>query len=246
MMGQAVGQQDRLFIGCSVSSISKYAFPPITCYARAHSLLAWTHFFEFLISTSVDPRASLREAMDAGQRAVQLDDTDVHAHAVLSVALCFARRFDTAMAEAERAVAFNPNLAFAVSARGSVRSFSGQPEEGADDCRRAIRLSPRDPSTFAFLNVLAICEYTSRDYASAAETAWKLTALKPDYIFGHWHVAGSCAQLGQMDRAREALGEVMRLNPNFDRSFMGTTAPFMDIADLEHMINDMRKAGWEG
>ena len=185
MMGQAVGQQDRLFIGCSVSSISKYAFPPITCYARAHSLLAWTHFFEFLISTSVDPRASLR-------------------------------------------------------------SFSGQPEEGADDCRRAIRLSPRDPSTFAFLNVLAICEYTSRDYASAAETAWKLTALKPDYIFGHWHVAGSCAQLGQMDRAREALGEVMRLNPNFDRSFMGTTAPFMDTADLEHMINDMRKAGWEG
>ena len=49
MMGQAVGQQDRLFIGCSVSSISKNAFPPITCYARAHSLLAWTHFFEFWI-----------------------------------------------------------------------------------------------------------------------------------------------------------------------------------------------------
>ncbi len=74
----------------------------------------------------------------------------------------------------------------------------------------------------------------------------EVVALKPDYLYGHWHLAGSCAQLGQTDRARAALREVLRLNPNFDRAFVESVAPYRDPADLEHLIDGLRKAGWDG
>jgi adenylate cyclase len=93
---------------------------------------------------------------------------------------------------------------------------------------------------------LALSQYTARDYSAAAETATKVVALKPDYPYGHWHLAGSCAQLGQMDRARAALGELLRLLPGLDSEFVVSVAPYRNSADLEHLIDGLRKAGWEG
>ena len=74
----------------------------------------------------------------------------------------------------------------------------------------------------------------------------KAVALKPDCLFGHWHLAGSCDHLGQSERAEETLESLLRQNPNFDRAFVEATAPYKDPAELEHLIEGLRKAGWGG
>lgn len=150
------------------------------------------------------------------------------------------------MTLADRAVELTPNNALARTIRSVAYVYAGRAEEGAEEAKLALRLSPRDLLRFLFLHVLALCYYSARDYAAAAETALKVVALKPDYLYGHWHLAGSCAQLGQTDRARAALREVLRLNPNFDRAFVESVAPYKDPADLEHLIDGLRKAGWDG
>lgn len=85
----------------------------------------------------------------------------------------------------------------------------------------------------------------ARDYSGARDSAMKVVALKPDYLFGYWHLAGSSAQLGQMDRARAAFRELIRLAPNFNRAFINTVVAFSGSAETEHLLDGLRKAGWE-
>ena len=177
-----------------------------------------------------------------------IDEADAEAHAWLCFISLFTYppRLDVALAEAERAVELSPNSAMSRHSRGLAYCFTERPEDGAEEHKMALRLSPRDWYRFGFLHVLALCEYTARDYSAAAETATKLVALNPEYMYGRWHLAGACAQLGQTARARAELREVLRLNPDFDRAFVEAWAPYRNPADLEHLFEGLSKAGWEG
>ncbi len=97
-----------------------------------------------------------------------------------------------------------------------------------------------------FLHALALCLNSAGDYAHAAQTATEVLALKPDYLYGHVHMAVAQAQLGQTERAHEALREVLRLNPNFDRAFVEAVAPFRNPDDLARFVEGLQKAGWDG
>ncbi len=214
---------------------------------RAYTGLAGVSLFESVFGWSANPRQSMADAKHAAQRAVTIDEGDAEAHTWLSHSfLFFDGRLDLALAEAERAVELSPNNAMARNIRSVAYCFDGRPEEGVVEARMALRLSPRDWCRVIFLHHLALSQYMARDYSAAAETATKVVALKPDYPYGHWHLAGSCAQLGQVDHARAALGELMRLIPGLDREFVVSVAPYRNPADLEHVIDGLRKAGWEG
>ncbi|MDP6816956.1 MAG: adenylate/guanylate cyclase domain-containing protein [Alphaproteobacteria bacterium] len=215
-------------------------------YATAYTLLGWADMLLLLYGWSADHQATIRTAKESARRAVELDDGDGAAYAVLGCSLVLSREHDTALAACERAVRVNPNLAGAAHIRGLAYVCTGRPAEGVEECRRALRLSPRDPETFGFLNTLAMCQYALRDYEAAAGTAEELVALKPDYIFGHWHVAIACAQLGRTERAERAFQEILRIKPNFDQAFIDAVTPFQDRAEYEHEVDGLRKAGWQG
>ena len=214
--------------------------------ALAHTGLAGTHFWEAILGWSADMQQSLSDALHVAQRAVDIDESDAMAHTWLSFVSMFQGRLNAALAIVERAVELSPNNAMARDIRGVSYCFDGRPEEGVKEVMLALRLSPRDGYHFLFLHGLAFCQYSAHDYAAAADTAMKLVALKPDNVYGRWFVASSCAQLGQMERAYEAFREVLRTQPNFDMAFVKAVAPYKDPTDLEHLIEGLRKAGWEG
>ena len=215
--------------------------------ARAYIGLARAYFWEAMLGWSENPEHNMAEASRAAKKAVAIDEADSEAHEWAGwISTFFPSDLDAALAEINRAVELGPNNARARGVRGAILCFNGRPEEGAEEVKTALRLSPRDRFRFFFFHELALCQYTARDYAAAAESAMNAIALKPDYLYAHWHLAGSCAQLGQTERARAALGEILRVNPNFDRAFVESVAPYRNPADLEHLMEGLRKAGWDG
>src|SRR5713101_3627803 len=80
------------------------------------------------------------------RRAVALDGADAEARSLLSNALWRRADYEGALAEAERALATTPNLAFAHAMLAQALIFSGRPKEGLAALERSIRLDPRDPT----------------------------------------------------------------------------------------------------
>jgi adenylate cyclase len=212
-------------------------------FAAAHTALAFAHFYEFARFWTDNPQQSLTEAVQAAQRAISLDANDAESHSVLSISLVFGRQYDLAFAEADRAVEINPNLAMAYCARSFAGAFGGRPEDGVTDALKAIRLSPQDPFRFAFLNLLTVSQYTSRNYEGAADAATKLTGIAPQHPFGYFNLAAACGQLGRSQEAQHALQEGMRLHPDFSEEFIGALWPYRDAADLERFVEGLHKAG---
>ncbi|MSP02479.1 MAG: hypothetical protein EXR07_15720 [Acetobacteraceae bacterium] len=59
------------------------------------------------------------------------------------------------MGAVERATTLNPNSALAWWANGSVNCFENCPDAAIASARRAIRLSPLDPTAYQFRHMLA-------------------------------------------------------------------------------------------
>jgi tetratricopeptide (TPR) repeat protein len=214
--------------------------------AQAYSGLAGAHIWEWALRWSDDPGQSMAEAVRAAQRAVAIDEADEAAHVYVGMVSIFSGQLDAALKQLDRAIELNPNSAIARCVRSWAYSFDGRPDEGVKEAELALRSSPRDWFRFGFLHGLTLSQYMMRDYAAASETAMKLVALKPDYLYGHAILAMSCAQLGQSERAHAAMRDTLRLQPTFDAAFQESIAPCRDRADLEHLKEGLRKAGWEG
>jgi adenylate cyclase len=213
-------------------------------YASAYAELANVYCLGSIYGWAKNPETSLEEADRMSRRAVSLDAHNAWAHAVLSCCLLFRRQFELARAEAERALELNPNFAEGLLFRALVSAFCGKPDDGIEDAKRAIRLSPRDPLMWGFEDALAFSQYQARDYAAAVETASKTVVRFPNFPFGHLDLAVAYGQLGETTRAKAALADALRLAPDLVAVVEGQ--PFEDPRDREHLIDGLRKAGWEG
>ena len=77
-------------------------------YAEAYAFLGWTYFREWIFQWSQDPQ-TLEQAFALAQRAVALDDSLAQAHVTLGAVYLWKKQHDQAIAEAERAIALDPN-----------------------------------------------------------------------------------------------------------------------------------------
>jgi adenylate cyclase len=212
-------------------------------FAAAHTALAHAHFHEFLRFWSDDPQRSLSEAIQGAQRAISLDANDAEPHWMVSFCVMFDRQYDLAFAEAERALELNPNLAMAYCARSLAAAFGGRPEDAVADALKALRLSPQDPFRFAFLNLLTLSHYASRNYEAAADAAMQLSGVAPEHPFGYFNLAAAYGQLGRLQEARHALQQGIQVHPDFSQEFIAAAWPYKDAADLEHFVEGLHKAG---
>jgi TolB-like protein len=213
-------------------------------FSNAHACLGWVYCLELIFVWAEDPAEAEQKSFDASRRAVELDPNNETAHALLAFVLLFRREHELAAAEVKRALDLNPNLAFGYCVRSFVNVFSGRHQEGLADGRAAIRLSPLDTFMVAYENIVAFGANLAGDYETAVEVASATAAKYPDFIFGHMNLAAACGQLGQIERANKALKETLRVTPDLAKVL--DNQPLKVPADLEHLIEGLRKAGWEG
>jgi adenylate cyclase len=178
------------------------------------------------------------------RRAVALDGADAEARSLLCSTLWARGDYEGALAEAERALAMAPNLAFAHHMFGTTLIFSGRAKEGVAALERSIRLDPRHPRSEVRLNQMALGLYFFRDYAGAAEVAKRAIRSYPDFPNPYRWLAAALGQLGRIAEAKEALHRAIAIVPGAFERNVRDRPPWMRPEDHAHMLEGLRKAGW--
>jgi adenylate cyclase len=188
-------------------------------------------------------------AESLARQAIALDGADAEAHATLSNALRGRGDYDGALAEAERALALNPNLASAHGVFGATLIFSGHPREGLVALERSIRLDPHAADLAAQgyrLNTLALGHYFCGEYEAAVEAAKRAIRSDPNYPNAYRWLAAALGQLGRSAEAKEALEKAMAVGPVSFDMYVRQRVPWHRPEDYAHMLEGLRKAGWQG
>jgi len=194
---------------------------------------------------SDDADALFGEAYDLAQQAVNLDPRYPNAHFALGLACMWTHRRERGIAAFEEAIKLNPSFAAAHVLLGQMYLYAGRREEAIERAEKGIRLSPTDPRLFIWLPVLAGAHYQMRHYEEAVEAGRRSWSLNRNWPTGLRYVVAGLAQLGRIEEAQSTLGDLKLMDANleFTASMFRRTWP--DPADVDHILDGLRKAGFE-
>ncbi|HME20938.1 MAG TPA: winged helix-turn-helix domain-containing tetratricopeptide repeat protein [Acetobacteraceae bacterium] len=213
--------------------------------ATPHALLACSHMQMHGFGGNV--RANQEMAEVEARKAIALDPEDSNALATLSaISLYNYADYEAALEHADYAISVNPNDFHAYLGRARALAFGGRPAEAEEPLLTALRLSPRDPLRSSAINTLAVARYFRADYAEAAKLEQRAIRDYPGYPVPHRWLAASLGQLNRTDEAREALCQALAVTQASFDFFVRQRQPFFRPEDYEHMLDGLRKAGWQG
>jgi adenylate cyclase len=214
----------------------------IPAYARSYAILArtydaaWIHPFD---GHHLNPSA-LDQAHQLARKAVQLDANLPLAHACLGVVLTYRREHDASIAEFERAIALNPN--YVDWPFGIALMLGGDSRRAIDVLKAYMRLDPFYAPIASGL--LGSAHYMLKQYSQAMPLLRNFVSQVPKARWGHVWLAATYAQLGQLQDAREHVGEILRLQPDYTISRTARrTLGFKSKKDDKHYFDGLRKAG---
>ncbi|MGH7116893.1 MAG: adenylate/guanylate cyclase domain-containing protein, partial [Stellaceae bacterium] len=214
-------------------------------YPQATAALAITLTSAAMLGWADNADARFEEAYVLAQQAVTLDRRFPNAHFALGLVCMWTRRSERGIAAFQEAIKLNPSFAAAHVLLGQMYLYSSQPEEAISLAEKGIRLSPTDPRLFIWLPALAGAHYQLRHYQEAIETGRRSWTLNRHWPGGLRYVVASLAQLGRLDEARAALAELRLLNPTLGFVEGNLKRLFCDAAAVDHILQGLRKAGFE-
>ncbi|MFQ5927965.1 MAG: adenylate/guanylate cyclase domain-containing protein, partial [Terriglobia bacterium] len=214
--------------------------------STARSLLSLCCFHDALFGFAADRAEAFAETFRAAEEAVALDDGDWLALATLGFAYLWSRgEYEPGVEAVERAIALNPSAAIAYHFLGCVLEFAGRPAEAIPHLERVTAFDPRYRFKSAALADLALSRFLIGDFEQAVESAKAAIQVQPGNIRAHQRLAATLGHLGREEEARAALEELLRLQPDFSRTFLDVTYPFKDPTHRELFLDGLHKAGWE-
>ena len=145
-----------------------------------------------------------------------------------------------------RAVELNPSLPVARSLLGQFLGIAGRTEEGLRELDYAILLSPRDPQLWSFHAGKQIVFSIAGRYEESRAASEQ--ALEADRVAAgataYSNIAAVSAHLGEMERAREALAETLRVWPDMSEETLRVLCASIPEEHVERFLHGLRVAGW--
>jgi tetratricopeptide (TPR) repeat protein len=178
------------------------------------------------------------------QKAVALDESLAHPHETLGKYYIWLNKdYEKGVAEAERAVALEPNSVDAHTQLGVNLLWAGRPAEAIPILQKALRLSPIP--LYVCLNTLAQCYRVTGKYEEAI-AIWRRTLEKQsNQLLSQLGITAALMQAGKEDEARAEAARVLRIDPQFSLERFATTitSVFKDRSVADNYIIALRKAG---
>ena len=150
-------------------------------FSQAYGWLSFSLMRDHWLGFTEDRERALAEQLDAGRKAVELDNSDSLAHTALAIAHLWTNRLDLAEKEARIGVELNPNNASAYGVLGHVLGTVGKTDEGVRNSKLALQLNPIDPRNVIFMVHIATSFLISGDYELSTEWAENVIQRSPTF-----------------------------------------------------------------
>jgi adenylate cyclase len=219
---------------------------PNNVIALSMSSIGYT--LPILLGRSTDPRADLKRADELASRAIAVDANNPFGHLAKGNVLKVERRFDDAIAEFERALALDPNIAEAYGALSHVYVDIGQYEKAIEFFDKAIRLSPQNQQLAVWYMGKGHAYFGLQQYDQAIEWARRSIAINPNFSSALGTLAAALALTGHDAEARDAEQRRATLSKVKNVAALKALAPPPSAdprvrASFDRAIEGLRKAG---
>ena len=207
-------------------------------FAHAHAWKACTLGQAWARNYCDDRDAVVLQVTEELQTALALDENDSDVHRILAALNLNFRDYDKAVYHEERALSLNPNDDLIVVQQGEILTWLGQPEEGIEWIKKAMRLNPFHPERF--WSHLGRAYYSARCYGEAVEAFNRISAA--DHTT-HAYLAGAHAQMENQSASSSHAEEVRKREPDFSVDGYLATLQYKLDADIAHLRDGLLKAG---
>ena len=168
------------------------------------------------------------------------------AHLYLGHIQILTNRAVQGIAQCERALALDRNLALAHGYIGLAKYITGCGEETEAHVQEALRLSPRDSFVAVWLTFAGLAKQALGADEEAVARFRRAVEANRNNATTHFIYAAVLSQLGRLDEARAVATAGLALNPGFTiRRFRNSTSSDNPtyLAQRERIYDGMRKAG---
>jgi TolB-like protein/class 3 adenylate cyclase len=197
---------------------------------------------------SDDRAARLASAEATIVKVLSLRPNDALAHEIMGGILIQTGRADRGLAELERALALDRNLAAAHGDIGFAKLFTGRDEEIEAHENEALRLSPHDGRAWLWLHAAGAGKMNLGADEEAVALFRRSIENNRNFPVEHFFLAAMLANRGEQEEAQSEVKAGLALDPGFTIRRFRTGAEAQGDnpifrARLERLIERMRKAG---
>jgi tetratricopeptide (TPR) repeat protein len=178
----------------------------------------WSAVVDLLVGVAhmSDDKAALVATAEATLiKVLSIAPNHAAAHLYMATALMASNRVALGIAECERALELDRNLAEAHAQIGMGKFYVGRGAEIEPHMNEAFRLSPRDMFAFDWLMMIGFAKL--QVMADAEAVGWFRRSLEANrnYPLAHFALGAALALLGAREEARAATKNGLALDPTF-------------------------------
>jgi len=188
----------------------------------------------------------LAAAEAAATKALSLAPNNPDAHIWMGAVYVYTNRRAQGIAQYERAIALNPNAAGAHAVIGLAKFLDGRAEETEGHVLEALRLSPRDPVAFVWLEFAALAKMLLGADEEAVERFRRSIEINRNYPNSRLWLGAILESLGRHEEARAEVQAGLALDPKFSirrARIAGQSDNPVFLRQRERLIEPMRRAG---
>jgi adenylate cyclase len=212
-------------------------------YPLALSLAAWCHARQVGCIWTTVPDETKAEASRLAKLAGDITNDDPMVLTMLCATHSVVSDFGLASALIDKALALDPNSAWAWNRSGWVNSYLMRPDASIEHFQRAIRLTPFGPLNFDCLIGIGCSHWVAERYEEALSWLRKGMLERPESVWALRVVAACLGQLGRISEAREVVRQCREIHPGMTISKVMAHTAHRNAAFLRRYAEGLRRAG---
>ena len=213
-------------------------------YARATAVAAWARAQHVVYSWAPDIEAVRIEGRQLIEQASQEVGDDTTALTALATATTLLLGdLDRAGHFADRALALDPNNAWAWTRRGFIEAYRGNANQAIAAFEHAVRLSPLDPFSFNIYIGLGFANFALEHYEEAVQLTQRAMREKGGMTWAYRDLAAYLGCAGRIEEAQRAIAELLPTRPGLTVAQIADALRFIEPNLLARYLDGLRKAG---